>query len=224
MLDLVQHHLETNGFVFQRIDGQSSIPQRHQAIRRFNEDPTCVVMLASIGSAGEGSVLFSEIHWRQTNSYVHFISIDLTVADNVHLLEPHWNPMVEAQAIDRVHRLGQTREVLTTRYVTRNTIEDVSQRTPTSALRTLRNRSDFLTHDSQSQNSMFAGFKRTSFESSIKRSILRLQILRMPKSRKLGGRYVPCSYCSGTDNEQYPQELQKYINSRSRADSSISNG
>ncbi|KAL9621183.1 MAG: hypothetical protein Q9160_004315 [Pyrenula sp. 1 TL-2023] len=61
-------------------------------------------------------------------------SIDLTTANHVHLLEPHWNPMVEAQAIDRVYRLGQTREVLTTRYVTPNTIEDVSQRTPTSVV------------------------------------------------------------------------------------------
>ncbi|CCF39113.1 hypothetical protein CH063_10031 [Colletotrichum higginsianum] len=39
-------------------------------------------------------------------------------------MEPHWNPMVEAQAIARVHRIGQTRPVMATRYVTRNSIEE----------------------------------------------------------------------------------------------------
>lgn len=53
--------------------------------------------------------------------------VDLTAANHVHLLEPHWNPMVEAQAVDRVHRIGQSREVLTTRYITRDSIETVSR-------------------------------------------------------------------------------------------------
>ena len=56
MLDLVQHHLDLNGFTFQRIDGQSSLPKRRNAICRFNDDPKCTVMLASIASAGEGYV------------------------------------------------------------------------------------------------------------------------------------------------------------------------
>jgi SNF2 family DNA or RNA helicase len=56
MLDLVQHHLELNGFIFQRIDGQSSLQKRRRAICQFSEDPKCTVMLASIGSAGEGYV------------------------------------------------------------------------------------------------------------------------------------------------------------------------
>lgn len=53
-------------------------------------------------------------------------SIDLTAARSVHLLEPHWNPMVEDQAVDRVHRMGQSSsEVSVFRYVTKNTIEKV---------------------------------------------------------------------------------------------------
>lgn len=59
-----------------------------------------------------------------------FYSVNLTAANYVHLLEPHWNPMVEAQAVDRVHRIGQSREVLTTRYITRDSIETVSQLEP----------------------------------------------------------------------------------------------
>ena len=54
-----------------------------------------------------------------------FHRVDLTAANHVHLLEPHWNPMAEAQAIDRVHRIGQNREVFTTRYIIRDSIETV---------------------------------------------------------------------------------------------------
>lgn len=57
--------------------------------------------------------------------------VNLTAANYVHLLEPHWNPMIEAQAVDRVHRIGQSREVLTTRYITRDSIETVSRLEPT---------------------------------------------------------------------------------------------
>ncbi|KAH0523694.1 hypothetical protein TsFJ059_008663 [Trichoderma semiorbis] len=107
MVDLTQQCLEANGFVCARIDGQLSLEGRLKAIKRFNLDPMCTVMLATIGSAAEG--------------------IDLTAANNVHLLEPHWNPMVEAQALDRVHRIGQSREVLVTKYVTKDTIETYVQ-------------------------------------------------------------------------------------------------
>ena len=54
MLDLIQHALRSSGFCFQRIDGKSSLENRSKAITDFNEDPKCTVMLASIGSAGEG--------------------------------------------------------------------------------------------------------------------------------------------------------------------------
>lgn len=52
-------------------------------------------------------------------------SVDLTSANFVHLVEPHWNPMVEEQALDRVHRMGQTRDVVATRYITNDSIETV---------------------------------------------------------------------------------------------------
>ncbi|KAH6635023.1 SNF2 family N-terminal domain-containing protein [Chaetomium sp. MPI-SDFR-AT-0129] len=108
MLDLAQHALEEAGFSVARIDGQKGLLERARAISRFGEDPGCTVMLATIGSAGEG--------------------IDLTPANCVHLLEPHWSPMAEAQAVDRVHRIGQSRPVKATRYVTRESVETVSPR------------------------------------------------------------------------------------------------
>ena len=53
-------------------------------------------------------------------------SLNLTAASRVYLMEPQWNPNIEAQALARVHRLGQTRDVTTTRFIMRDSIENVS--------------------------------------------------------------------------------------------------
>jgi SNF2 family DNA or RNA helicase len=57
---------------------------------------------------------------------VPLFRVNLTVASIVHLIEPHWNPMVEAQAVDRVYRIGQTQEVTVFRYIVPNSVETVS--------------------------------------------------------------------------------------------------
>lgn len=134
MLDLVQCHLQLDGFTVQRIDGQSSLAKRSEAMRLFRDDPKCTIMLAGIGSAGEGCVSFfhKESIIQMTYQPVSLRRVDLTVANHVHLLEPHWNPMAEAQAVDRVHRIGQSREVVTTRYIIRDSIETVSFSNPGS--------------------------------------------------------------------------------------------
>lgn len=54
MLDMIEIALRMNGFLFQRIDGQKSLEQRARALDAFSNDPTCTVMLASIGSVAEG--------------------------------------------------------------------------------------------------------------------------------------------------------------------------
>ncbi|KAF5627127.1 helicase-like transcription factor [Fusarium sp. NRRL 52700] len=106
MLDIVQKALLQAGLLCERIDGKYSIKQREKALWRFSNDPYCTVMLATLGSGGEG--------------------IDLTSANHVHLLEPHWNPMAEEQAMARVHRIGQQRRVTCTKYITPDSIEEVS--------------------------------------------------------------------------------------------------
>lgn len=58
MLDLVEKALEGTGFQFQRIDGSKSSSQRRQALRIFNESPSCTIFLATLGSAGVGCVFF----------------------------------------------------------------------------------------------------------------------------------------------------------------------
>ncbi|KAF5623217.1 hypothetical protein F25303_11892 [Fusarium sp. NRRL 25303] len=103
MLDLLEFALRSEGFKSSRIDGQKSLVERTSALRSFRNDDSCTVMIATIGSIGEG--------------------VDLTAANFVHLVEPHWNPMLEEQALDRVHRMGQIRDVVATRYITNDSIE-----------------------------------------------------------------------------------------------------
>ncbi|KAK8067453.1 helicase-like transcription factor [Apiospora saccharicola] len=117
MLDLTQQALQARGFNCQRIDGQTSLQGRSNAMKTFDEDDACTVMLATIGSAGEG--------------------VDFTTAQYVHLLEPHWNPMTEAQAVDRVHRIGQTRPVTVVRYIVPSSIESYIQWVQEDKMRTI---------------------------------------------------------------------------------------
>ena len=51
--------------------------------------------------------------------------LNLIAANRVFLMEPQWNPMLEDQALDRVYRIGQTKEVTTVRYVVKGTLEEV---------------------------------------------------------------------------------------------------
>ena len=52
------------------------------------------------------------------------VGLNLTAADYVFLLDPWWNPAVEAQAIDRTHRIGQTKQVFACRLIARETVEE----------------------------------------------------------------------------------------------------
>ncbi|RFU32920.1 hypothetical protein B7463_g3424, partial [Scytalidium lignicola] len=114
MLDLIEKALVSYGFSFERIDGSKSLSHRKRAIQSFRSNPSCTILLASIGSAGVG--------------------LDLTAASHVHLMEPQWNPMAEEQALDRCHRLGQTREVKAIRYVVKDSIEEYVQKTQKTKL------------------------------------------------------------------------------------------
>ncbi|HEX6882453.1 MAG TPA: C-terminal helicase domain-containing protein, partial [Planctomycetota bacterium] len=83
-----------------------STPARERAaeVARFQEDPERRLFLLSLKAGGTG--------------------LNLTAADYVFLLDPWWNPAVEAQAIGRSHRIGQTRNVFAYRLVCRDTIEE----------------------------------------------------------------------------------------------------
>ncbi|KAF8244002.1 hypothetical protein K440DRAFT_29880 [Wilcoxina mikolae CBS 423.85] len=104
MLDLVGIALERAGIPFCRLDGSMPRARRDAELKKFRDDSRFLVILISLMAGGVG--------------------INLTCASRVHMMEPHWNPMVELQALERVHRLGQTRDVLITRYIIRGSFEN----------------------------------------------------------------------------------------------------
>jgi SNF2 family DNA or RNA helicase len=52
------------------------------------------------------------------------VGLNLTAAENVFILDPWWNPAIEAQAIDRAHRIGQKKTVFSYKFISQNTIEE----------------------------------------------------------------------------------------------------
>ena len=103
-LDLIQIALEDNGIKYVRLDGKMSRIQRSASLEVFRTDPEISVILVSISAGGLG--------------------LNLTTASKVYVMEPQFNPAAEAQAIDRVHRLGQKREVTTTRFIMNDSFEE----------------------------------------------------------------------------------------------------
>jgi SNF2 family DNA or RNA helicase len=103
-LDLIQLALQENGIKYVRLDGKMSRTQRGAALDNFRDDPSVIVILVSIMAGGLG--------------------LNLTTANKVYVMEPQYNPAAEAQAVDRVHRLGQKREVVTVRYVMNDSFEE----------------------------------------------------------------------------------------------------
>jgi SNF2 family DNA or RNA helicase len=102
LLSIVQDRLQAAGVAFEYLDGKTR--NREERVRRFQEDPACPVFLISLKAGGLG--------------------LNLTAAEYVFLLDPWWNPAVEAQAIDRAHRIGQTRNVFAYRLIARDTVEE----------------------------------------------------------------------------------------------------
>lgn len=103
-LDLIQIALEDNGIKFVRLDGRMARAKRNVALVAFREDPDVRVIIISVGAGGLG--------------------LNLTTASKVYMMEPQFNPAAEAQAVDRVHRLGQTREVFIKRFIMEDSFEE----------------------------------------------------------------------------------------------------
>lgn len=92
-LDLLEvriHELRHLG-TYERYDGSMNAKERQAAVEKFNEHPQCTILLISLKAGNSG--------------------LNLNKASQVIILDPHWNGYVEAQAVDRAHRIGQTRPV-----------------------------------------------------------------------------------------------------------------
>ncbi|KAI1322995.1 SNF2 family N-terminal domain-containing protein [Xylariaceae sp. FL0255] len=103
-LDLIEIALDDAGITYVRLDGKMARPSRSAAMAAFREDLSVQVILVSISAGGLG--------------------LNLTSGNSVYVMEPQYNPAAEAQAVDRVHRLGQKRPVQTVRYIMSNSIEE----------------------------------------------------------------------------------------------------
>ncbi len=101
-LSLVKQQFDEIGIKYEYLDGQST--KRAQSVKRFQEDNSVSAFLISIKAGGHG--------------------LNLTAADYVFILDPWWNPAVEAQAIDRAHRMGQKNPVIAYRMICRDTVEE----------------------------------------------------------------------------------------------------
>jgi SNF2 family DNA or RNA helicase len=102
LLDLIEPELTQAGLSFIRLDG--STPDRGAITRAFQAPDGPTVLLMSLKAGGTG--------------------LTLTAADHVFLVDPWWNPAVEAQAADRAHRIGQERPVFVYRLVAQGTVEE----------------------------------------------------------------------------------------------------
>jgi SNF2 family DNA or RNA helicase len=102
MLKLMRELLKTLKIPFEYMDG--STKDRQNRIGNFNNNNSIRAFLISLKTGGYG--------------------LNLTAADTVIIVDPWWNPMGENQAIDRAHRIGQTKKVLVYKTITKNTIEE----------------------------------------------------------------------------------------------------
>jgi SNF2 family DNA or RNA helicase len=102
LLSIVRDRLDQAGVPYEYLDGRTR--DRQARVEHFQTDPTCKLFLISLKAGGLG--------------------LNLTAAEYVFLLDPWWNPAVEAQAIDRAHRIGQTKPVFAYRLIARDTVEE----------------------------------------------------------------------------------------------------
>ncbi|VDM66264.1 unnamed protein product [Strongylus vulgaris] len=104
MLDVLQAFLSYHGYQYFRLDGTTGIEQRQAMMERFNADAKIFCFILSTRSGG--------------------IGVNLTGADTVIFYDSDWNPTMDAQAQDRCHRIGQTRNVTIFRLISERTIEE----------------------------------------------------------------------------------------------------
>ncbi|MBI2263682.1 MAG: SNF2 helicase associated domain-containing protein [Armatimonadetes bacterium] len=101
-LAILRKRLDGDQVVYEYLDGATR--DRAGRVERFQNDPDCRLFLISLKAGGLG--------------------LNLTAADYVFLLDPWWNPAVEVQAIDRTHRIGQTKPIFAYRLIARDTVEE----------------------------------------------------------------------------------------------------
>ncbi|EED21080.1 SWI/SNF family DNA-dependent ATPase Ris1, putative [Talaromyces stipitatus ATCC 10500] len=104
LLDLLEVPINRRGWKYRRYDGSMNPRDRNESVLEFTDNPECDIMLVSLKAGNAG--------------------LNLVAASQVIIFDPFWNPYIEEQAIDRAHRLGQTRPVQVHRVLVEKTVED----------------------------------------------------------------------------------------------------
>ncbi|GAA4314912.1 DEAD/DEAH box helicase [Compostibacter hankyongensis] len=104
MLSLIRERLQKLHIPYEYFDGSTSSADRVKAIDNFQANESCRVFLISLKAGGVG--------------------LNLTAADYVYIVDPWWNPAVEQQAIDRTHRIGQTKNIFAYRMICKDSVEE----------------------------------------------------------------------------------------------------
>ncbi len=134
-LKILRDRLDKAGVVYEYLDGKTR--DRQSKVERFQGDADCKLFLISLKAGGLG--------------------LNLTAAEYVFLLDPWWNPAVEAQAVDRAHRIGQMRPVFAYRLIARDTVEE-------KVLELQRSKRDLAASIIQGDNSLIRDLKREDLE------------------------------------------------------------
>ena len=135
LLAIVREQLDERGIVYEYLDGQTQ--DRQARVERFQNQSDCRLFLVSLKAGGLG--------------------LNLTAAEYVFLLDPWWNPAVEAQAVDRAHRIGQTQHVFAYRLITKGTVEE-------KVLELQRSKRDLAAAIISADNSLIRNMKREDLE------------------------------------------------------------
>ena len=104
MMDLMEEYMTYRNYKYLRLDGSTKLEDRRDRVHDFQTRPDIFVFLLSTRAGGLG--------------------INLTSADTVVFYDSDWNPTIDSQAMDRAHRLGQTRQVTVYRLITHGTVEE----------------------------------------------------------------------------------------------------
>ncbi|OTB07078.1 hypothetical protein M426DRAFT_318445 [Hypoxylon sp. CI-4A] len=106
LLKILQHLFNNTSYTFSYLDGSLSYEERQQVVDDFNSDPNQFVFLISTKAGGVG--------------------LNITSANKVVIMDPHWNPAYDLQAQDRAYRIGQVRDVEVYRLISSGTIEEIT--------------------------------------------------------------------------------------------------
>lgn len=104
MLQLIRKELKSRKLSFAYLDGSTTLKDRQKAVEDFQSNEETKIFLISLKAGGVG--------------------LNLTAADYVYIVDPWWNPAAEQQAIDRTHRIGQTRKIFAYKMICKDTVEE----------------------------------------------------------------------------------------------------